>query len=194
MEKFIFVSGPPGSGKNTQAKFICEELGYTHFDSGDMVRRLINSGELDQGENLEKGLLMPIERVLFFAKEEVKKMLSNGVKGLVISGIPRSQEQAFGIGEERGIIDWLDEVFGKTELLFFHIEIPEEESIKRNLKRGEGRKDDNPESLKTRMREYQRETAPTFSDLKERGYKVVDIDGRPSREEVFAAIRKHLVL
>ena len=38
--RLIFL-GPPGSGKGTQAKLLCERLGLVHFSTGDVLREAI---------------------------------------------------------------------------------------------------------------------------------------------------------
>ncbi|OGY57053.1 MAG: hypothetical protein A2Y84_02285 [Candidatus Colwellbacteria bacterium RBG_13_48_8] len=192
MPKIIFISGPPGSGKNTQAKFLSKEFGFPHFDTGDMIRDRLASGEIKDGTLLEEGFLMPREQVLQLSQEKISEMLKADARGLIISGIPRSSDQAFGTIGVKGVVDWLSEKLGKQELIFIHINLPEEESIKRNMARGEGRVDDQPEVLETRLLTYKQETAPLLEELRKRGFNVIEIDGLPSREEVFADIKRHL--
>ena len=192
MVKFIFISGPPGSGKSTQAKLISEELGFRYFDSGEMIRRHIKKGDIDGGEQMGKGFLMPIKSTLILAKSELAELIKSGAKGLIISGIPRSIQQAFGVDGEEGLIDWLSASHGKEEIMFIHLQLSEEESIKRNLHRGEGRIDDKLDVLKTRLKVFKETTLPVYTELKRKGYTVIDIDGTPSRQEVFENIKKHI--
>lgn len=192
MLKFIFISGPPGSGKNTQAKLISGELGFSYFDSGDMVRSHIKDGTIaDEGE-MGKGLLMPIKPVLVLAKEELAKLIESGAVGIIVSGVPRSIDQAFGIEGEEGIINWISESYERYEILFINLHISEEESIKRNMKRNEGRVDDKLDVLKTRLKIFKEITFPVYSELKQRGYKVVEINGMQSPLEVFEEIKRNI--
>lgn len=193
MVKFIFISGPPGSGKNTQAKLISEEFGFSYFDSGDMIRSHIKDGTIEGEGEMGKGLLMPIKPVLVLAKKELSKLIKPGGGGIIISGIPRSIDQAFGIEGEEGIINWLSESYERYEILFINLHIPEEESINRNMKRNEGRVDDKLDVLKTRLEVFKKETFPVYSELKQRGYRVVEINGMQSRQEVFEEIKKNIV-
>lgn len=192
MKKFVFISGPPGSGKSTQAKLIGDYLGFVFFDTGDMVRRRLKDGSLEMGDRLAGGLLMPIKPILIFAKEELKNLIERNQRGFVISGIPRSIEQAFGIEGEEGVIDWLSSKYSKEELLFINLEIPEEESVKRAMERHQGRIDDKIDVMRTRLRVFKETTSPVSQELRKRGYEVLDIDGTPSIDEVFQSIKKHL--
>jgi len=192
MVKFVFISGPPGSGKNTQAKLISDYLDYGFFDTGDMVRRLLKDGTLKMGDRLAEGFLMPEKPTLIFAKKELGELIEKGAAGFVISGIPRSHAQAIEIDGEEGIVKWLSQKFDKDNLLFINLEIPESESIKRTMARREGRVDDKMDVLKTRLKVFKEITLPSYQELRDMGYKVVDIDGRPPVEEVFESIKKHL--
>lgn len=193
MVKFVFISGPPGSGKSTQAKLISEELGFSYFDSGDMIRSHIKDGTIEGEGEMGKGLLMPIKPVLVLAKKELSKLIMPGGGGIIISGIPRSIDQAFGIEGEEGIINWLSESYERYEILFINLHIPEEESINRNMKRNEGRVDDKLDVLKTRLEIFKKVTFPVYSELKQRGYRVIEINGMQSRQEVFEEIKKNIV-
>lgn len=48
MKKHIItLAGRPGSGKSTTAKRLAEELGFTHFSSGDLFRRIAKESGID---------------------------------------------------------------------------------------------------------------------------------------------------
>ncbi len=188
--RIVTFAGPPGSGKSTQAQFVSEYCGLTYFDTGSMFRRLKAEGfstpEMDKGE------LMDPATTLELTIKELKKLVEENPAGISISGSLRTLEESFGRDRHGGLIKWLDETFGKENLIFFRINLSEEEASKRNATRGEGRQDDDPELMKTRLKEYNTRTAPAFDELKGRGYRVIDVDGAPRREEIFETIKKHL--
>lgn len=57
-KSIITIAGQPGSGKSTTAKVVAAELGYDHFSSGDLFRKItadygldVMSGNLHAEEN-----------------------------------------------------------------------------------------------------------------------------------------------
>ena len=45
--KIVILVGPPGSGKGTQAEFICKRFGIPQISTGDMLRAAKRNGTLD---------------------------------------------------------------------------------------------------------------------------------------------------
>lgn len=93
MDAKIVLLGAPGSGKGTQAKRLCQELGLTLISTGDLLREAVRNntplGVKAKGF-MDAGKLVPDELVIGLIKEKVK-----GLKGgFLLDGFPRNLEQA----------------------------------------------------------------------------------------------------
>jgi adenylate kinase len=91
---FIFL-GPPGSGKGTQAKQICEEVGILHLSTGDLLREAVrNETELGMKAKtyMEAGDLVPDELIVGMIEDKLKAGELNS--GFILDGFPRTVPQA----------------------------------------------------------------------------------------------------
>ena len=150
MKKHLLFLGPPGAGKGTQAALLSAATSYLHLSTGELLRK-----EIDQGTTLgnqvkdiiNKGELVSDQLVL----EIVKKNLKMDYKGWILDGYPRNLSQV------KSLNDILENIKKPLEIVFY-LDIPEEVLIKRLLLRG--RKDDNEETIKTRLKIYKETTEP----------------------------------
>ena len=153
MKKNILFLGPPGAGKGTQAALLSEANSYLHLSTGELLRKEIDLNT-DLGKKVKdimnKGELVSDQLVL----EIVKKNLSNDNKGWILDGYPRNLSQV------NSLNDVLININQPLEIVFY-LDIPEEILIKRLLLRG--RKDDNEESIKTRLKIYKENTEPLIA-------------------------------
>jgi len=196
MQKHVILFyGPPGAGKGTQAERIAEKYGFNHFDTGKHVEKLIHDENL-----LKKSAVIRKQRALFMSgkltdpawagaevKKQIKELSSKG-KSLVMSGSPRTMEEAFEL-KGGGVADALVKNYGLENILIVFLVIPVSESVKRNSKRGRVGLDE-PAVIRVRCREYAKRTLPVIKEMKRRGIKAVKIDGTPPRGEVERAVRK----
>jgi len=87
--------GPPGSGKGTQAKVICKELGILHLSTGDLLREGVKNGTelgLKAKTYMEAGDLVPDELIVALIEE---KLASGALdNGYILDGFPRTVPQA----------------------------------------------------------------------------------------------------
>ncbi len=194
---FIFY-GPPGAGKGTQAATIAETFGYVHFDSGKYIESVINDPKNKNSKVIQKerknfisGKLCTPSWIAKIVSKEVKE-LNHKNQGIVFSGSPRTKEEAFGVdGKKGGLIRLFGKLYGLENVFVFFLDIPVEESVKRNSKRGRPSLDE-PAVIRVRCREYKKLTFPIAKEMKKAGVKVIHIDGKPSPSVVRKEIKKHL--
>ena len=156
MKKNLLFLGPPGAGKGTQAAFLSEAYSYLHLSTGELLRKEIDLNT-DLGRQVKdvinKGELVSDELVL----EIVKKNLDKDNKGWILDGYPRNLSQV------KSLNNVLTNIKQPLEIVFY-LDIPDEVLIKRLLMRG--RKDDNEETIQTRLKIYKSTTEPLIKYYK----------------------------
>lgn len=117
----VILVGPPGAGKGTQAKFICEKFGIPQISTGDMLRAAIKAGTpvgLAAKEVIGRGELVSDEIIIQLVRERLAQ--PDCQKGFLFDGFPRTVPQAEAL-EAAGIpVDYLLE-----------ISVPDEEIVTR---------------------------------------------------------------
>ena len=179
----LILFGPPAAGKGTQAKRLVEERGYIQLSTGDMLRAAVSSGsELGNKVKsiLESGALVSDEIVIALIDEQLDT--HTDAPGFIYDGFPRTVGQA-------EALDALLEKRGTEVHRVIRLVVDEEALLARVTKRFEeqGRRDDNPETFKTRLEKYNADTAPLIPIYAERG-KLNEVDGMSSIEAVSSAI------
>lgn len=87
--------GPPGAGKGTQAKIICERFQIPQISTGDMLREHKAKGTmlgLKAAEFMNRGALVPDEVVIGMVEERLT--LDDARNGFLFDGFPRTVAQA----------------------------------------------------------------------------------------------------
>jgi len=175
----IFVLGPQGSGKGTQAKMLADKLGFFFWDTGAILRKnaevVTSSGECT-GDILKTGRLFTDGELLSVVARELESLPRE--KGIVFDGIPRR------VGQAEFLIGLL-ESRGKARFATVFLDIPKEESLKRLLLRAEkeGRSDDTRAAIERRLADYESNTVPMLGMLRVRT-DFFTIDGKPSAGDV----------
>lgn len=186
MAKNIIFYAPEGAGKSTQAKMLADKLGVPLQISGDLVRRM---AEIDKGlmgdicrETLKSGHYVGDSEMFVLWKARLKD--TDMQSGWVIDGFPRNMTQA------EFLEDKLDK-HGKKVDLVIYLNVSEEISISRLLKRGrrltDGSLHDSEELIRERLKRYKAEEASVLEYYKSRGV-LVEINGEQDVEKVHADI------
>ena len=211
----LIILGPPGAGKGTQAAFISSEQNIPHISTGDMLRGAIKNGTelgLQAKAIMDAGNLVSDDLIIELVKERISQ--SDCERGFLFDGFPRTIPQA------EALIQNNVEIHGVIELV-----VADEEIIKRMSGRrihlasgrtyhvdfnppkkagiddetGEDlviRKDDEPETVKDRLKVYWTQTQPlieyysnskNFSDLK-----YLSVDGTLTVDEIKKNIKEFL--
>ena len=175
----IVIFGAPGSGKGTQSEKIVEKFGLNHISTGDVLRAEIKNGtELGKTAKayIDQGQLIPDELMIDILASVLDNFKDS--KGVVFDGFPRTIAQA----EE---LKKMLAQRGQEVSLMLDLNVPEDELMKRLIKRGQdsGRADDNEETIKKRLYVYNSQTAPLIDWYKEDG-KYCHIQGHGPLEEI----------
>lgn len=189
MEKIdtVLFVGRPGSGKGTQAKRLCEKMGWTHFSTGDRFKALRDEDSAlgrQVREAYDAGRLLPDWFATYLFEDQILALSRE--QGIVCDGYPRSLAQAHVFDE---ILAWMNRPYVVLDLM-----VTEEEAIRRQLERAkvEHRPDSSSEEkIRVRMETYETATQPILDFFREKGL-VTEIDGEQAPEGVERAIASAL--
>ncbi|HEU4880144.1 MAG TPA: adenylate kinase [Gemmatimonadaceae bacterium] len=199
----VVLLGPPGAGKGTQGERIAQRLGIPKIATGDVLRAAVREGT-EQGlaakAYMDRGDLVPDSVILGIMKEVFAS--PSAAKGAILDGVVRTVPQADGLST------MLAELGRKVDkyLLF---DVPDDELVKRlggrvvcdscqtpykGLEPGTRcekcggtltrRKDDEPESIRNRLKVYREQTEPVIDWVKERKMGLVKIDASGELDEI----------
>ena len=181
MDATITLLGPPGSGKGTQAARLRDDLGFAPLATGDILRAARAQGT-DLGrraaEYMDRGDLVPDELIVALVREAIAREDGR----VLLDGFPRTTAQADALA---GVLGDNDRELTAAVL----IDVPDDEVVERILARGQGRSDDNPETVRERLRVYHEQTEPLIAYYDERGL-LRRVDGRGDPDEVYAQVRR----
>ena len=153
----IVLFGPPGAGKGTQAKLICEKYFLNHLSTGELLRKE-SSKETSLGiqikNTINDGKLVSNETTIELIKQFINENKYNN-KGFLFDGFPRNKKQA-------ELLDHLMESINEKILCVILLNVNEDVLKERIMNRSttEGRSDDNMETLSKRLHTYSSETEP----------------------------------
>ncbi len=205
----LVLLGPPGVGKGTQAKLLCERLRACHLSTGDLFRAAkcedASSPAMQEAlEAMQRGELASDDLVIATVRERAACLQCQG--GFLLDGFPRTVQQA------QQLEDILTELGVKLDAVI-SFELPTEEIVARLSGRRtcgscqavfhvsaqppkvpdvcdhcDGhlilRNDDRPEAIRVRMRAYENETRPLTDYYTHRG-KLKSVPAVGSPEQIF---------
>jgi adenylate kinase len=196
----LILLGPPGAGKGTQASRLVEHHGMRQLSTGDMLRAAVAAQSpvgIRAKAVMDAGGLVSDEIVSALIDDELAAM--DPAVGAIFDGYPRTAAQA----EQ---LDFILEKNGRRLDRVIELAVDEDELVRRIVGRytcascgagyhdefqqpraagvcdkcgGTGfkrRKDDNEETVRTRMAEYRAKTAPILPLYEARGI-VSRVDG-----------------
>ena len=207
----LILLGPPGAGKGTQAARLVEQRGMRQLSTGDMLRAAVAAQTpigLEAKAVMDAGELVSDAIVSALIDAELTAM--GPETGAIFDGYPRTAAQAEQLDEVLA-------AHGRKLDRVIELEVDEDELVRRIVGRytcascGAGyhdefqqpaaagvcdkcggtefkrRKDDNEETVRTRMAEYRAKTAPILPVYEARGL-VSRVDGMQPIDNVTHAI------
>jgi adenylate kinase len=184
MEPMIALLGPPGSGKGTQAERLCERDGFVALSTGDLLRAAVAAGT-DLGRTAEgymqRGTLVPDGLIFELMRAE---LLRRQAQPILLDGFPRTLSQAEALSDALAAHD-------RELSAVVLIDVPDDVVVERISRRGQGRADDNPETVRERLRVYHRETEPLVAYYGERDL-LRRVDGLRDPDAVESDVRAAL--
>jgi adenylate kinase len=212
MSKIIVLMGAPGAGKGTQARLLQERKGLPQISTGDIFRSLLKT-EAPLAEELRPilsaGQLVPDELTIRVVRE--RTALPDCRSGYVLDGFPRTTAQAemlealaaeqghtlgavmvdvpFDILERRVTGRRNCPVCGEIYNIYFKPPKSDEVCDLHPGVRLNHRADDNVETIKTRLVNYDRNTRPLL-DYYEKTGRLIRVDGTRDVEAIYADVEK----
>ncbi|MGQ9646745.1 MAG: adenylate kinase [Thermodesulfobacteriota bacterium] len=210
----LILLGPPGAGKGTQAQRIVERYHIPQVSTGDILRAAVKertSLGAKAKEFMDQGKLVPDELVIGIIEERLKS--PDCSQGFILDGFPRTIAQA-------EALQTILAKMGKAIDHVINVEVDDEELVRRLTGRRtckncgamfhmifhppkrEGfcdrcggplyqRDDDQEGTIRTRLKEYQKQTAPLIQYYQKKK-KLRSIAGVGEQNQIFERIVKTL--
>jgi len=212
----IILLGPPGAGKGTQAKRLEERHGLKHLATGDMLRAERASGSA-LGRKvqaiMDAGQLVSDDIMIALIGSRIEH--PEGAKGFILDGFPRTVPQAEALdrlfAQKRLHLDFVIEITVDEAALIeritgrfscaqcgasYHERFnPPHEAGKCDICGSTTfvqRPDDNPETVRARLKTYRDQTAPILPYYRAKGL-LRSVDGMAPPDQVTEEIERVLV-
>lgn len=207
----IILLGPPGAGKGTQAKFLCDAYGFPQISTGDMLRAAVSAGSelgLRVKAVMDSGALVSDDIIIELVRARITQ--SDCANGFLLDGFPRTIPQAEAMDDAGVAIDAVVEIRVPDEDIvqrmsgrrlhadsgrIYHIDFNPPREAGKDDETGEPliqREDDKEETVRERLAVYHRQTQPLAAFYKEKSrttaLEFAAVDGRGEVEVVHQAI------
>ncbi len=215
----LSLLGPPGAGKGTQAKYICEKFSIPQISTGDMLRAAVKAGSelgVKAKSVMDAGNLVSDDLIIDLVKERIAQ--PDCANGFLFDGFPRTIPQADAMQEAGVFLDAIVEIVVPDDSIVdrmsgrrIHLASGRTYHIQHNPPKIAGkddvtgdpliqREDDHEETVRKRLEEYHRMTAVLsqyYRKLSEKGEKgtspaFVTVDGTQKIDVVAADIIEKL--
>ncbi len=203
----IILLGAPGAGKGTQASKITDAYKLPHISTGDIFRENIKNGTpigLQAKSYMDQGLLVPDEVTCKIVEDRISR--EDCANGFMLDGFPRNLFQAEELDKITKIdlvinidVDFsllLDRLCGRRVCKdcgeSYHISrLNGETKCARCGGELYQRKDDNPETVQSRLDVYKAQTSPLIEYYEKKGV-LFNVVGNTTPEDVYAEVSKKL--
>lgn len=203
----LILLGAPGSGKGTQAAYISGKYDLPHISTGDLFRTNIERKTplgIKVKDIMDTGNLCPDSLTVEMVEDRIKEQ--DCANGYLLDGFPRNLYQAQALDEidapdvvinidvDLGVIE--HRITGRRSCAnchnSFHTDVIGQ-TERCPICNGTliVRKDDNLETVKSRLKVYKEQTEPLIEYYQKQG-KLRQIDGNTPVREVFEQILKVL--
>ena len=170
----IILFGLAGSGKSTQGQILAKKHKLEWLSVGQVLR---DTGKFDK--ILEKGELVPDEKVVRIMHEKIKEIRDTG-KDIILDGFPRDIWQA----------KWVAEHLSGDITTAVVLDVPKDELLVRIMARG--REDDTREAIEKRFDIVEKNLSGILKELKKKKIKIEFISGLGSIDTVTKRLEKTL--
>lgn len=203
----LILLGPPGAGKGTQATRLEDRFNIKQLSTGDMLRAAVAAESpvgLQAKEVMERGDLVSDEIVIGIISDRIEE--PDVAAGYILDGFPRTVAQAEALDallvEKGSNLDCVIEMKVVDDALVERItgrfscakcgtgyhdkyQQPKQEGVCDNCGNTEfkRRADDNEETVKSRLEQYHKQTAPLIVYYADKGL-LRSIDGMADIDEV----------
>jgi adenylate kinase len=202
----LILLGPPGAGKGTQAKRLEESRGLKQLSTGDMLRAADSGSEVGREAKrlMAAGKLVPDDVMIGMIDERLNQ--PDTKNGFILDGFPRTVPQAEALDRmlaHRGekldaVIEMVVDDAALVERIAYRFSCAKcgavyNDKLRQPKRAGvcdvcgstdfKRRPDDNPETVKTRLKEYHQQTAPILPYYKKKGL-LKQVDGMADLDQV----------